>query len=329
MHHNKDMEHNETVIGVEGDEVCHDLGVNLQIEMMVEEGRLSKTKTALTLKSPYLTRVVDPRDNANTSERNIWKWVVRNKDEDREEVVFNGYNILVERGHLLTFESGHHISPRVVDAWSCILNHKEMFRSVASPARFFAKTINCMFMSEGEVEKDVDAYKVVSDALDYGWSLTNPCNADMIIFPVMQHRWCYCICVNLKVNRVDILDSSSAGVAKIDKYDEMPNVVRNMVVKYFENKGMDGRVEKVKAQLPKRLQLPWRDSTAIFDCGVITMRHMETYTGQTLKRWDCGLKKGDGKAVNALRTKYCAAIVESDVNGVREKIRQLVKHNTG
>ncbi|RAL42942.1 hypothetical protein DM860_009724 [Cuscuta australis] len=68
---------------------------------------------------------------------------------------------------------------------------------------------------------------------------------------------------------------------------------RNMVVKYFENKGMNGRVEK------------------------------------TLKRWDCGLKKGDGKAVNALRTKYCAAIVESDVNGVREKIRQLVKHNTG
>ncbi|RAL38220.1 hypothetical protein DM860_017425 [Cuscuta australis] len=239
-------------------------------EVVQDERAKRKSKTTLTLKSPYLTRVVDPRDNANTSERNIWKWVVRNKDEGREEVVFNGYNILVERGDLLTLESGHHISPR-------------------------------MFMSEGEVEKDVDAYKVVSDALDYGGSLTNPCDADMIIFPVMQHRWCHCVCVNLKVNRVDILDSSSAGVAKIDKY------------------GWPGG--KGEGTAAKTI------TTAVFDYGVITMRHMETYTRQTLKRWDCGLKKGDGKAVNALRTKYCAAIVKSDVNGVREKIRQLVKHS--
>ncbi|VFQ77925.1 unnamed protein product [Cuscuta campestris] len=72
-----------------------------------------------------------------------------------------------------------------------------------------------------------------------------------------------------------------------------------------------------------------RDSTAVFDYGVITMRHMETYTGQALKQWECGLKKGDERAVNALRTKYCAAIVESDINEVKDKIRQLVKHSSG
>ncbi|VFQ80257.1 unnamed protein product [Cuscuta campestris] len=302
VHHNKEMEQNGTVIGAEGDEVCHDLGANIQIDMVVEEGSGLK------------------------------------------ELVFNGYNILVEHGDLLTLESGHHISPRVVDAWSCILNHKELFRSVASPAR------------EGEMEKDVDAYKVVCDALDYGWSLTNPCDADMlsllipdselfiegemekdvdaykVVCDALDYGWSLTNPCDADMLSLLIPDSelfiSSAGVAKIDKYDEMPNVVRNMVVKYFENKGMDGRVEKVKEQKPKRLQLPWRDSTAVFDYGVITMRHMETYTGQTLKRWDCGLKKGDRKAVNALRTKYCAAIVESDVNEVREKIRQLVKHNT-
>ncbi|VFQ94472.1 unnamed protein product [Cuscuta campestris] len=145
------------------------------------------------------------------------------------------------------------------------------------------RKIDEMFMSEGEMEEDADAFKVVCDAPEYGWSLTNPCDVDM-------------------GNSVDILDSSSACIAKIDKYDKKPNVVRDMVIKYFKSKGLDGRVEKLKAQEPKRLQLAWRDSTAVFDYGVITMRHMETYTGHTLKQWECGLKKGDEKVVNALRT---------------------------
>ncbi|VFQ64057.1 unnamed protein product [Cuscuta campestris] len=183
--------------------------------------------------------------------------------------------------------------------------------------------------SDGDAEgtDDIDGGDGDGQGSD-GWSLTNPCDADMIMFPVMQHRWCYCICVNLKGNRVDILDSSSAGVTKSDKYENMPNVVQDMVVEYFKSKGLDGRVEKLKAQEPKRLQLAWRDSTDVFDYGVITMRHMETYTGQALKQWDCGLKKGDEKAVNALWTKYCAAIVKSDVNEVKDKIRHLVKHSS-
>ncbi|VFQ95891.1 unnamed protein product [Cuscuta campestris] len=349
---NKDIEQNKGMIGAECDAVQNNQDSNDEMEVTVEERRVEggvglkrkfdevvqnarderarrKTKKALTLKSPYLTWVIDPRDNVNTFEKNFWKWVVSKQDADRNDIVFSGYNISVKRGDLQTLATGHHISSRVVDAWSCILNHKELFRSVASPDRFFAKTIRCMFMSEGEMEENADAFKVICDALEYGWSLTNPCDVDMIFFPVMQHRWCYCICVNLKGNGVDILDSSSAGVAKIKKYDKMPSVVRDMVVKYFKSKGLDGRVEKLKTQEPKRLQLAWRDSTAVFDYGVITMWHMETYTGQELKQWECGLKKGDERAVNALRTKYCAAIVESDINEVKDKIRQLVKHSSG
>ncbi|RAL50007.1 hypothetical protein DM860_016783 [Cuscuta australis] len=325
LEQNKEIEQNEEIIGAECDAVRNNQDLNNEMEVTVEERRdeenaglkrkidevvqyakgaraRRKTKTALTLKSPYLTRMIDPRDNVNTFEKKFWKWVVNKQDADRNDIVFSGYNISVECGDLQT---------------------------VASPAQFFAKTIRCMFMSEGEMEEDADAFKVVCDAPEYGWSLTNPCDVDMILFPIMQHRWCYCICVNLKGNSVDILDSSSACIAKIDKYDKKPNVVRDMVIKYFKSKGLDGRVEKLKAQEPKRLQLAWRDLTAVFDYGVITMRHMETYTGHTLKQWECGLKKGDEKVVNALRTTYCAAIVESDANEVKDKIRQLVKHSSG
>ncbi|RAL47742.1 hypothetical protein DM860_012367 [Cuscuta australis] len=318
---NKDIEQNKGMIGAECDVVQNNQDLNDEMEVTVEERRVEggvglkrkfdevvqnarderarrKTKKALTLKSPYLTWVIDPRDNVNTFEKNFWKWVVSKQDADRNDIVFSGYNISVKRGDLQTLATGHHISSRVVDAWSCILNHKELFRSVASPDRFFAKTIRCMFMSEGEMEENADAFKVICDALEYGWSLTNPCDVDMVR-----------------------LFMSVLGL--------MLAMVRDMVVKYFKSKGLDGRVEKLKTQEPKRLQLAWRDSTAVFDYGVITMWHMETYTGQALKQWECGLKKGDERAVNALRTKYCAAIVESDINEVKDKIRQLVKHSSG
>ncbi|VFQ86111.1 unnamed protein product [Cuscuta campestris] len=201
LEQNKDIEQSEGMIGAECDAEQNNQDLNNEMEETVEERRVErgaglirkfdevvqyardervrrKTKKALTLKSPYLTRVIDPRDNVNTFEKNLWKWV--------NHIVFSGYNISVERGDLqtLALATGHHISPRVVDAWSCILNHKELFRSVASPARFFAKTIRCMFTSEGEMEENADGFKVVCDALEYGCSLINLCDVDMILTTV-------------------------------------------------------------------------------------------------------------------------------------------------
>lgn len=46
---------------------------------------------------------------------------------------------------------------------------------------------------------------------------------------------------------------------------------------------------------PKRLQMPWRDAVNKRDCGVFTMRHMESFEGQDAKDWGCSLNKGDSE----------------------------------
>lgn len=295
--------------------------------LQTQEGRRTRRKqrATLTLKSPYMMRIIDPKENANTKEKNIWKWVMSNPRGDRDEIVFKGYNIFVDRGQMMTLGVGEHISANVLDAWSCILNKNELFRSTTSPARFFAKSLRCPYTHEGNAYEADVAYKLFCDVIEYGWSSTSPCNVDLIFFPVLQQKWCYCLCVNLKSNRFEILDSSSENVSFDDKYDGMPKDIGDMVMRFFDEKGLGAKVLRLKGQAARCLEMPWRDAKTIHDYGVTTMRHMETYMGQSLRKWECGLTRGDQKPINALRSKYCAAIVESDVNELKDVILKRVK----
>ncbi|VFQ73341.1 unnamed protein product, partial [Cuscuta campestris] len=105
LEQNKETEQNEEIIGANCDAVRNNQDLNNEMEVTVEERRdeenvglkrkidevvqyakgaraRRKTKTALTLKSPYLTRMIDPRDNVNTFEKKFWKWVVNKQDAD-------------------------------------------------------------------------------------------------------------------------------------------------------------------------------------------------------------------------------------------------------
>ncbi|VFQ61527.1 unnamed protein product [Cuscuta campestris] len=176
-----------------------------------------------------------------------------------------------------------------------------------------------LYMSEGAVPDDYIAFGNFCDALDAYWTSTTPLSADLIFIPVMQLKWCYCVCVNTKGSRLEVLDLSSSCIRADDKYDEMPAMLRDMLVQFFENEGMEGRLKRLATQRPTRLKMPWREPTSIHEYGVATMRHMETYMGLGVKGWDCGLSRDDQKAFNALRLKYCACIVLAEVNEMKEE----------
>ncbi|VFQ74278.1 unnamed protein product [Cuscuta campestris] len=131
-----------------------------------------------------------------------------------------------------------------------------------------------------------------------------------IFIPVMQLKWCYCVCVNTKGSRLEVLDLSSSCTRADDKYEDMPAKL---------NEGMEGKLRKLSTQRPTRLKMHWREPTSIHEYGVATMRHMETYMGLAVKGWDCGLSREDRRAFNALRSKYYACIVLAEVNEMKEE----------
>ncbi|VFQ65006.1 unnamed protein product [Cuscuta campestris] len=194
------------------------------VQNVISKKEKRKGKTTLFMKSPYMKRAVDLRENASSTENRIWKWVMKNTEASR-----------------------------------------------------------------------------------------------FVIYPVMQLKWCYCVCVNTKGSRLEVLDLSSSCTRADEKYEDMPAKLRDMLVQFFKNEGMEGKLKKLSTQRPTRLKIPWREPTSIHEYGVATMRHMETYMGLGVKGWDCGLSREDQKAFNALRLKYCACIVLAEVNEMKEE----------
>ncbi|RAL44821.1 hypothetical protein DM860_003580 [Cuscuta australis] len=237
----------------------------------------------------------------------------------KDEVLFKCGDLVLNRGDLMTLHSGEHISHLVLDAWSTILNHKEVYRSVDSPARFYAKSYKCLYTSEGALPDESHAFGSFCDALDAYWTSTTPINAYLLFIPIMQFKWCYCVCVNTKGSRLEVLDLSSSCTRVDDKYEDMPAKLRDMLVQFFKNEGMEGKLKRLSTQRPTRLKMPWREPTSIHEYGVATMRHMEIYMGLGVKGWDCGLSREDQKAFNALRLKYCACIVLAEVNEMKDE----------
>lgn len=71
-----------------------------------------------------------------------------------------------------------------------------------------------------------------------------------------------------------------------------------------------------------RLEMPWRTTSNRTDCGIFTIRHMETYMGEDEKAWRCGfgleVEKVQKAQIEDLRKKYAAKILLNDVNELRE-----------
>jgi len=75
-----------------------------------------------------------------------------------------------------------------------------------------------------------------------------------------------------------------------------------------------GRPVLCAGLVPKRMQMAWRDVRNKFDCGVYRMRHIETFMGQAVSRWDCGIVKGDSAILHKLHLQYMKDLVVSEYN---------------
>ncbi|MFS8022263.1 hypothetical protein Hanom_Chr16g01437401 [Helianthus anomalus] len=82
--------------------------------------------------------------------------------------------------------------------------------------------------------------------------------------------------------------------------------------------------------LPHRLDFEWKTDNNTMDCGVVVMRHMDTWFGITIEKWDSGflLDHTTKKAcLTHLRKKYAVQLITSKVNKHRKRIMaEAVQH---
>nr|GMC57971.1 zinc finger BED domain-containing protein RICESLEEPER 2-like [Ipomoea batatas] len=134
-----------------------------------------------------------------------------------------------------------------------------------------------------------------------------------ICFPIFHREHYFLLCFDFPNYRYEIIDNMSAPTAKKLKYGESIEDLKNMMFEFYRTisprrsilcAGVDG----------KRMQMEWRDSKNKIDCGVFLMCHMETYLSQGVKKWDCGLIKGDTSELHKLRMRFMKELSISEYN---------------
>ncbi|KAF5816006.1 hypothetical protein HanRHA438_Chr03g0141071 [Helianthus annuus] len=101
-----------------------------------------------------------------------------------------------------------------------------------------------------------------------------------------------------------------------------PYKVKDVFTKYlklFNNP----KYPQIENALPHRLDFDWKTIYNTVDYGVFVMRHMETWFGVTVEKWDSGfpLTHTAKKAcLTRLRKKYAVKLVTSNVNMHRNRI---------
>ncbi|RAL42575.1 hypothetical protein DM860_018239 [Cuscuta australis] len=286
--------------------------------------KLARTlKPVGPLRSPYLTRPIDLSDGLSVMERRVTNWVLQNPNAPKDEAVFVKDGLELTRGEIASLDIEKHISKRVIDVWSTILNHNEKFRSDNSPLRVFARSMDCVANGDIVDVSEANVKNMFANALlpawddmadDFNWG-----KAELFFLPIMQQNWAYVLCVDLKSRRCDILDSSSAKAKNEDRYGDMPKRVVRLLGDFLEQQRFVYKGKCVREMLAKRITFPWRDPKATFDYGVATMRHMETYMGDGGKGWHSGLSKINQKPMLLLRCN-CACILLSPVNALLDKV---------
>nr|GLL33432.1 uncharacterized protein LOC109155335 [Ipomoea trifida] len=145
---------------------------------------------------------------------------------------------------------------------------------------------------------------------------------DMFLFPLSDHGHYYIISVDLKKMKMDIIDNCPTPATHKSRYGSALADLQAFLASFFVNANLHERAVQVRRLKPKRMQMSWRDGTVPEDSGIYTMRHMESYLGQGVSGWECGLVKGDRNIVNDLRKKFMHDILVSNINTHKHSVIQ-------
>ncbi|XP_019158047.1 PREDICTED: uncharacterized protein LOC109154777 isoform X2 [Ipomoea nil] len=136
---------------------------------------------------------------------------------------------------------------------------------------------------------------------------------DMFMFPILRQGHYILLYIDFRNFRYEIIDNSTLQSNKQLKYGGCLNELLVMLVEFFAC--IDPARSTMCACLEsKRMQMSWRDGKNKVDYGVYVMHHMESYVGQGVARWRCGLTKGNVAQLKKLMLRYMKELATSEFN---------------
>nr|GLL24915.1 uncharacterized protein LOC109168900 [Ipomoea trifida] len=246
----------------------------------------------------------------------VVNWLLGGAGVDMEDTVFSIDGREARWDDLLTLVPGSEIGTAVIDAWACLLNRREISRNSAAPTRFFASTFTTLHTIVDTSHSREQRVKWFRERLLLDFKScphSDITKVDMIFFPILRREHYFLLCFDFRRYCLEIIDNASAPTTNKEKYGESLEDMQDMLSEFY-NKVHNGRSILCAGLVPKRMQMAWCDSRNKIDCGVYLMRHMESFLGQGVLDWDCGLVKEEYSTLHKLRLQYMKELVVSEYN---------------
>ncbi|PWA93030.1 hypothetical protein CTI12_AA075780 [Artemisia annua] len=304
-----------------------------------ESTRRDKRIISLTakMKSPYYARVTDADSEENAREKRVTKYLFNRMSSNHSDVLFETtFGHQSSREQMLTLGPQESVATNVIDSWCAVLNALESLKDKNSPLRLFLPTfvvdtsaINDEYAADALV-KNYLINAETANAKDGRSSILK--GIDLVFIPVCNDQHQFLVCFNLKKPAVSVIDNKKNEKKnaprkriKTEKMEDMR--VASMLHTNFGQYMLARFHAKAKSIINADLErgkFNWQTDEREKDSGVFLMRHMETYKGTGMGKWNCGLDADVKKQLTQLgrlRKKYAARILLSDCNIHKEKIR--------
>ncbi|CAI9276353.1 unnamed protein product [Lactuca saligna] len=133
----------------------------------------------------------------------------------------------------------------------------------------------------------------------------------LLFLPVVRDFHIFLFVIDLQQPSFTIIDNIRQDDTHQVAYGVLPDLVHSYMTDYLRS--MQHHVSETFANVPIQiLQLPWETINNSTDCGVFTMRHMETFMGDNVKAFKAGFKPesvAQKKQLDKLRVLYLCKIL--------------------
>ncbi|KAI3708808.1 hypothetical protein L2E82_38279 [Cichorium intybus] len=244
-------------------------------------------------RSPYFKRVVNPNKLLTSNEERVSGWIFVGLDNEWDLVFESIFGDLGYRGIFESMIPGSKIHATCIDIWASILNHQERYRNKKSPARMF---LSCTLL---------------------------------VFFPVIDIEHYYLVVFDFKKHDCVIIDNINSKESDEGKYGNIPYDLKILFTLYVDELNHK-KANHIKRAKPMSGCMKWTTKYNSIDCGVFLMRHMETYKGEDLDKWDIGFepeyKDNDDQQnqLDEMRIKYVTKILTWDLNVVKPSIYTML-----
>ncbi|XP_057810729.1 uncharacterized protein LOC131025128 [Salvia miltiorrhiza] len=281
----------------------------------------------IKFRSPYMQRDICTSKPLQKIEKELGFYAMYFESGEKNEILFSFFDIHVRRFEMLSMRRGNVVNICIVDAWTLILNWKEQYRSDNSPPRFFTTAsiyVDSIAPNDSSQESQRASFfmSLYVELNEFG---KNPVGKiDMFFFPIVEQDQYFALCVDLKRERIFVLDClvDISEDNDMGKYENICNKVRTLLAYYLNYKEETIKAKSVANSKIHIVKLKWADNRNTLDTAIYLMRHLETFMGDISSNWKCDMYNASARQLSRMRVRYCSSIISWNENDKKKEIQE-------